>query len=71
MSGEFRKPQFGLRLMLTITCLLCVTAAVLGGLFRGGEDLELFVILAMAAPLGMLLIVGVAYQVWRWWRRKI
>lgn len=62
--------QFGLRLLLIATGLVCVAAAVLGGLWRGGADRKWFVILGPAAPLGVMVLLGVGTQIVRFFQRR-
>lgn len=62
-SRSGRPFQFGLGTLLLITALLGVLAAALGGMLRGrpaGVPLPLgfYIVMAVAAPLGALIVVS-------------
>ena len=64
-----RRPTFGLRRMMLIMVLFCVMAAMFGGLLRGGADRQLWVMLGAAAPLALMLFLGLVDQLRRWQQR--
>jgi hypothetical protein len=56
------RPRFGLFSLLLATTLLAVGAAVLGHLLREGTDSSttgLFVVLAAAAPMALMIVASV------------
>ena len=61
--------RFSLRMAFLLTLVVAVTAAVYGGLLRE-NDRERFVFLAVAAPLGLLVLLGFIRDVARFWRQR-
>jgi len=73
MNNDSDQPRqrrtFGLRRMMLIMVLFCVMAAVFGGLLRGGADRQLWVLFGAAAPLALMLFLGLVDQLRRWQQR--
>jgi cation transporter-like permease len=67
-----RRPalQFSLLTLFVVTTVVAVGAASLGGLLGGGIDPRLFLVFAMAAPLAMVVLVGVGMYLFRVLRRR-
>ena len=57
-----RPTQFGLRWLLLIMTLLCIPLAVYGGLMRGGRQRQVFLLFAIAAPMGLMILLGLYDQ---------
>jgi hypothetical protein len=71
--------QFGMRGLMATMVLLCVPFAIWGGLLRAGKNpgdnsrLFIFVLLCVAAPMGVMVALGAAGAVaraYRWLRRR-
>lgn len=72
-SEQERRPiriQFGMRLLLILMAMVSVAAAVLGGMLRGGPDRYIYVVLGIAAPMGVMILVSVGSQVMRYLERR-
>jgi hypothetical protein len=71
-----RQPfQFSLATLLLITALLSVLAAALAGMLRrqyGGSSLPsgFFVVMAVAAPMAVMILISLLYSVVRFLRRR-
>ncbi len=61
-SGRFR---ISIKMMMMMTLVVAVAAAAFGGLRRGEDSRAFYVIFATAAPLVVLIVVGVAHQLTR------
>jgi hypothetical protein len=67
--------QFGMRGLMATMVLLCVPFAIWGGLLRAGKEpgdnsrLFVFVLLCVAAPMGVMVALGAAGAVARAYRR--
>jgi len=61
-SPESHGRTFGLARLMLIMALLSVALTVLGGLVRGGYRRPLYLMMAAAAPVGVLVIVGLLRQ---------
>ncbi len=48
--------QFGIRMMMLVTLLVCVAASVYGGLVRRGADRLTFLVIGAAAPVGVMIL---------------
>ncbi len=59
------RTQFGIRMMMVVMLLICVAAAVYGGLIRGGADRRMFLVIGAAAPVGVMILLGLYRQVVR------
>lgn len=55
-------PRMSIKMMMMLTLVVAVAAAGYGGMRRGGESRAFYVIFATAAPLIVLVIAGVAHQ---------
>lgn len=67
-----RRFRFGLLTLLLVVTLLSIAAALLGHLLRQGADSStsgLFVLLAAAAPMGLMILISVGQLVARTLRR--
>lgn len=51
-------PQFTLGVLLLVTTLVAVAAALGGGMLRAGESRVLFVMLTLAAPVATLMVAA-------------
>lgn len=73
--GESGRFQFGMRGLMATIILLCIPFAIWGGLLRAGGEgdgesrLVLFVLLSVAAPMGMMLVVAALPAAIRLYRR--
>lgn len=71
-SGRF---QFGMRGLMATVILLCIPFAIWGGLLRAGGEadgesrLVLFVLLCVAAPMGVMVLVAALPAATRIYRR--
>ena len=72
-GGRF---QFGMRGLMATIVLLCVPFAIWGGLLRAGKPGQgdstrkfIFVILSVAAPIGVMMLIGFAGSVARAYRK--
>ena len=67
--------QFGMRGLMATMVLLCVPFAIWGGLLRAGKEpgdnsrLFVFVLLCVAAPMGVMVALGAAGALARAYRR--
>ena len=61
--------QFSLRVAFLLTLVVAVSVAVYGGLLRD-RDREQFIFLAVAAPLGVLVLIGLARDLLHYWRER-
>ncbi|MEM9186825.1 MAG: hypothetical protein AAGB00_10050 [Planctomycetota bacterium] len=57
-------PRFGTRMLLLLMLVGAVAAATMGGV-RNSANREFYVVFALAAPLALLVLVGVFYEVVR------
>lgn len=72
-GGRF---QFGMRGLMATIVLLCVPFAIWGGLLRAGKPepggstrMFIFVILSVAAPIGVMMLIGLAGAAARAYRK--
>lgn len=71
-GGRF---QFGLFGLMATMLLLCVPFAIWGGLLRAGKpapgstQMFVFVLLSVAAPIGVMILIGLAGSAARAYRR--
>jgi hypothetical protein len=72
-GGRF---QFGMRGLMATIVLLCVPFAIWGGLLRAGKPgqgdstrMFIFVILSVAAPIGVMMLIGLAGSAARAYRK--
>lgn len=71
-SGRF---QFGMFGLMATMLLLCVPFAIWGGLLRAGKStpgatqMSVFVLLSVAAPIGVMILISLALAVSRLYRR--
>ncbi|HUY87112.1 MAG TPA: hypothetical protein VMV10_00095 [Pirellulales bacterium] len=71
-SGRF---QFGMRGLMATMLLLCVPFAIWGGLLRAGKPAQgnarmyVFVLLSVAAPMGVMILISLALSASRAYRR--
>lgn len=57
--------NFSIKMMMMLTLVVAVASAVWGGMSRGGSDRAFYVLFATAAPLLVLLVVGLVHQLTR------
>lgn len=72
-SGRF---QFGLFGLMATMLLLCVPFAIWGGLLRAGKptpgstQMSVFVLLSVAAPIGVMILISLALAASRLYHRR-
>lgn len=65
-EGETRGGMnFSIKMLMMLTLVVAVAAAGWGGMQRGGTDRAFYVLFATAAPLLVLLVVGILHQLTR------
>jgi membrane protein DedA with SNARE-associated domain len=50
--------------------LFSVLAAVLGGLIQGGRQQQTFVVIGVAAPMGVMILMSIVYQIGRLMKKR-
>ncbi|MBN2578671.1 MAG: hypothetical protein JXB10_06735 [Pirellulales bacterium] len=70
-----RRWQFGIGSLLLLTTLLSLLTGAFAGMIRvpAGEPLlhsRLYLVLAIAAPLGMLMVIGGCRTLIHWWGKR-
>jgi len=56
-KSPWRRPQFGFRALGMFSAIVATVAAIYGGLIRGGATWPVYVVLASAAPVLLLIVV--------------
>jgi low affinity Fe/Cu permease len=56
-NSPWRRPQFGFRALGMFSAIVAMVAAIYGGLIRGGATWPVYVVLACAAPVLLLIVV--------------
>ncbi len=69
-QDEPRRPQFGLRALLLLMLIASVLAAILGGLLQGGARRQIFILLGIAAPVGLMILLGLFDALRQLWNRR-
>lgn len=64
-SGPRHRAQFGMRTMMGLMLLFSVLAAVFGGMIQGGRQQQTFVVIGVAAPMGLMILISIGHQVAR------
>lgn len=61
-----RRRQFSLGGLMMLTMVMAVMAAVLGGLLNEGARRQNFVLIGIAAPIGVMVLASLWYHVTHW-----
>jgi len=69
-----RPPQFSLGSLFLVTTMFAVLAAAFGAMWRAHResafDLGFSALMAVAAPVGVLIVVSLLYSVAQWLKRR-
>ena len=57
-------------MLMLVMLVMCVLAAVLGGLLKGGAQRQTFILIGIAAPFAVVVVLSLINQVSAWIRGR-